>query len=172
MSPFISTHNFPSIAWWVFLFSGHGPLKDHWDLERDRELHLSPRHRGSWGPSSSSLLLPRKENKCWSWCSLTPDPLTQWRGTRRNMKPLNHTPPALPPRASICLGAMKLHLTLKRLPAHRPPSHRRDIPAPGRDLALNGCRESCLSEIIVSLQRAALSSLWKVTHCHLRSLTI
>lgn len=123
------------------------PSEDHWDLERDRELRLSPRHHGSWGPSSSSLLLHRKENKCRSCCSLTPDSLVQWRGTRRSTKPLSHTPPALPPGATICLGPKKLHLTVKCLPAHRPPSHRRDIPAPGRDLAINGCRESCLLEI-------------------------
>lgn len=99
------------------------------------------------GPSSSSLLLPRKEKKRWSRCSLTPDSLARWRGTGRNVKPLSHAAPTLPPRASICLGPKKLHPTLKCLPAHRPPSHRRDIPAPGRDLALNGCRESCLLEI-------------------------
>lgn len=97
---------------------------------------------------------------------LLPQLPPHWRGTRRSMKPLRHTPPALPPRASVCLGPKKLHLILQCLPAHRPPSHRRDIPAPGRDLALNGCRESCLLEInclpsescsLVSLESDTLS---------------
>lgn len=46
------------------------------------------------------------------------------------------------------------------LPAHRPPSHRRDIPAPGRDLALNGRREPCLLEInCLLLESCSLQSL-------------
>lgn len=70
------------------------------------------------------------------------------------------TPPAPPPRASIYRGAQKSHLTLKSLPAHRPPSHRGDVPAPGRDLALNGCRESCLLEInCLLLESCSLQSL-------------
>lgn len=64
---------------------------------------LPPRHRGSWGPSSSSLLLPAKENNCWSQCSLTPNSLAQWKGPRRSMKLLSLTPLARPPKPQFVL---------------------------------------------------------------------